>query len=94
MAELAPADTCVAPVNTIAELTRESQLEHRGAFGEAVHPTHGRFRQVAPVLAGQTRSAAAYPVRDAAETDTDALLREAGLAAPEIEKLRSEGVVA
>ena len=49
---------------------------------------------LAPLLAGQTRSAEPCAVRDAGETDTAALLREAGLAANEIEKLESEGIVA
>ncbi len=94
VAELAPADTCVAPVQSIAELTRDAQLAQRGAFGEAVHPTAGRFRQLAPLLAGQRSAPGPFPVPDAAQTDTDTLLREAGLDAAGIEKLRSEGVVA
>jgi alpha-methylacyl-CoA racemase len=89
---LAAADTCVAPVQTIAEASRDPQLAHRGAFGEARHPGHGRFRQVAPLLAGQDRAAGAVP--DPARTDTAALLREAGLGAREIDELSSEGVVA
>jgi alpha-methylacyl-CoA racemase len=92
--ELSPADTCVAPVYSVAELCRDAGLAERGAFGEAVHPGRGRFRQLAPLLAGQTRQPGPCAVSDAAETDTDALLREAGLAAREIETLRSGGVVA
>jgi alpha-methylacyl-CoA racemase len=89
---LAPADTCVAPVQSIAEAARDPQLAARGAFAEALHPGHGRFRQLAPLLAGQGGGAGSVP--DPAETQTAALLREAGLAAEEIEKLSSEGVVA
>jgi hypothetical protein len=40
------------------------------------------------------RTGAAADVRDASVTDTDALLREAGLSQEEIEVMRSEGVVA
>lgn len=89
---LAPADTCVAPVQSVAEVARDPQLAARGAFAEAVHPGRGRFRQLAPLLAGQSRGAAVVP--DPAQTETAALLREAGLAAPEIERLQSGGVVA
>ncbi|RIL05200.1 MAG: carnitine dehydratase [Proteobacteria bacterium] len=44
VAQLAPADTCVAPVYEIAELVRDPHFAARGAFA------NGR---VAPVLAGQ-----------------------------------------
>lgn len=54
VAELAPADTCVAPVQSIEELAEDPQFRHRGAFVEAEHPEHGRFRQLGPVLAGAT----------------------------------------
>ena len=52
VAELSPADTCVAPVLTVAELVDDPQFAARGAFVEAEHPTEGRFRQVGRVLAG------------------------------------------
>jgi alpha-methylacyl-CoA racemase len=94
VAELAPANTCVAPVNQVSEVADDPHLAARGAFGEAAHPEHGSFRQVAPILAGMTRGEGAVPVRDAAATDTDALLREAGLSCDEIGRLRSEEVVA
>jgi alpha-methylacyl-CoA racemase len=55
VAELAPADTCVAPVLSIAEVTRDAHLTARGAFVDASHPDHGSFRQVGPVLAGSKR---------------------------------------
>ncbi len=54
VAELAPADTCVAPVQSVEELTRDAQFVQRGAFAEATHPEHGCFRQLGPVLAGAT----------------------------------------
>jgi alpha-methylacyl-CoA racemase len=91
---LAPADTCVAPVHSIAEVVRDPQFEARGAFADAKHERHGSFRQVAPVLAGMSRAATAAEVRDASDTDTDALLREVGLSQQEIEAMRSDGVVA
>jgi alpha-methylacyl-CoA racemase len=89
---LAPADTCVSPVLTIPEVVEHRQFVARGAFVEAEHPNHGRFRQVGAVLAGQTEPPGALP--DMKATDTDALLRAAGLSADEIKKLREEGAVA
>lgn len=92
--ELAAADTCVAPVYSIAELADDAQFAARGVFCEASHPEHGHFRQVAPLLAGMRRPEGPVALRAAGETDTDALLREAGFAAERIERMRNEGVVA
>jgi alpha-methylacyl-CoA racemase len=94
VALLADADTCVAPVLSVPELVDDAQFDARGAIVEAKHPTHGVFRQVAPVLAGQVRPDGAVEVPDHASTDTDELLRAAGLEADEIAALRDDGVVA
>jgi alpha-methylacyl-CoA racemase len=92
--ELAPADTCVAPVLSVAELAREPAFQARGAFVEAEHPSHGRVRQVGPLLAGQTRVDGPAQARDASASDSEALLREAGLAADALVALRRVGIVA
>ena len=55
VAELAPANTCVAPVLSIGEVARDEHLLARGAFVEAEHPEHGPFLQVGAVLAGGRR---------------------------------------
>ena len=94
VAELASANTCVAPVHGVAELVRDPQFVARGAFSEAHHPEHGVFRQLAPALAGMPRSETPVTVRDGRVTDTDVLLAEAGVSTEEIEKLRGEGIVA
>ncbi|MEM7412732.1 MAG: CaiB/BaiF CoA-transferase family protein [Myxococcota bacterium] len=93
VAELAPANTCVAPVYAIDELAQDPQFHARGMFVDAEHPTEGRFRQVAPPLAGMPR-AEVTPVPDGAKTDTDRLLAEAGVAAEAIERMRGAGVIA
>ena len=95
VAELAPADTCVAAVLSVPELVDDPQFAARGAVVEATHPTHGTFRQVGPTLAGTTAAPAGpYPLREGDVTDTDDLLAAAGLSADEIAKLRDAGVVA
>jgi alpha-methylacyl-CoA racemase len=94
VAELAPADTCVAPVLSVPELIDDEQYAARGAFVDAEHPEHGTFRQVGPVLAGMVHTEAAYAVRDASLTDTDELLAAAGLSAAECAQLHEAGVVA
>jgi crotonobetainyl-CoA:carnitine CoA-transferase CaiB-like acyl-CoA transferase len=93
VAELAPADTCVSSVYSIPELVDDPQFASRKAFLEAKHPERGSFRQVGPLLAGGDRGQPAHPVRPDSATDTEVLLREAGLDEGEIEKLRGAGIV-
>lgn len=91
---LGNADTCVAPVNDIAEVTDDPQLGARGLIVEAEHPTQGRFRQLAPVLAGQDPIDGVINVPDVTVTDTDVVFAEAGIAAEQVAGLRAEGVIA
>jgi alpha-methylacyl-CoA racemase len=94
VALLADADTCVAPVLDIAEVVADPQVEARGAIVEARPPGDAApFRQLAPLLAGAPRRAA-YDLPDPSATETTALLAAAGMADPEIEALRAEGVIA
>jgi crotonobetainyl-CoA:carnitine CoA-transferase CaiB-like acyl-CoA transferase len=81
-------------VLSVAELVDDPQFNARGAFVEAVHPRHGSFRQVAPTLAGMDRPGAAYAVHEADHTDTDELLRAAGMSSEDSFELRRTGVVA
>jgi alpha-methylacyl-CoA racemase len=93
VARLSPADTCVAPVLTVAELVDDAQFQARGAFVDAQHPAHGAFRQVAPTFAGTASPSGPYRVRDADATDTDALLTAAGLSPEACSALQRTGVV-
>ena len=92
--ELAPADTCVAPVLSLAELAQAPLFQARGVIQEVEHPQHGRFRQLAPVLAGASRRSSDLQLRDAAASDAEPLLRAAGYTDAEIEALRGAGSVA
>jgi alpha-methylacyl-CoA racemase len=91
--ELAPNNTCVAPVNTIPEVAEDPHFVARKIFMDAEHAAHGQFKQVGPILAGGKRDQPRHQVRPQGETDTDALLAEAGFDAAHIEALRSEGAV-
>jgi alpha-methylacyl-CoA racemase len=91
---LAPADTCVAPVLSIAEVVDDPQFVARGTFVDAVHPTHGAFRQTGPVLAGQPQPKGPVHVRAAGTTDTTELLRAVGYSDDEIAALCEQGAVA
>jgi alpha-methylacyl-CoA racemase len=90
---LAPADTCVSPVLSISEVVEHPQSTERRRFVEAEHPTLGRFRQTAAVLAGQSEHVGPYQLRDYATTDT-LLLRDAGYTDEQISALVEEGAVA
>lgn len=90
---LADRDTCVAPVYTLPEVTRDAHFRTRGVFAEAEHPEAGRFEQVAAVLAGGIRAREVIPVRPFGVTDTDRVLADAGFADDEIARLREAGAV-
>jgi alpha-methylacyl-CoA racemase len=93
VAELAPGNTCVAPVYSIPELVDDPHFESRGIFMQAECEEHGAFKQVGPILAGGDRDQPTHRVRSQETTDTDELLRAAGLTEAEIAKLRADGVV-
>ncbi|HTZ07885.1 MAG TPA: CaiB/BaiF CoA-transferase family protein [Acidimicrobiales bacterium] len=91
---LAGADTCVAPVQEVAELGDDPQFAWRRAVVSAEHPVRGPFRQVGAVLAGTAPLAEPVTVPDETVTDTDTLLAAAGLSARAVADLRSRRVVA
>ena len=74
VAELGPADTCVAPVNGIDEVVADAQVLSRGDVVEAVRPSGETFRQVGAVWAGAPRPER-VDVRDPGFDDSDDLLR-------------------
>ena len=92
-AELAPNDTCVAPVLTIPEVVEEPHWRARGLFMEAELEGRGVFEQMAPVLAGGIRDQPRHRVKASDETETAAFLAESGFSAKEIEGLLEEGAV-
>lgn len=61
IARLADRDTCVAPVQSIAEVAGDPHLRVRGAFSCVDHRDHGEVEQVAPVIAGSRRQREPYP---------------------------------
>jgi alpha-methylacyl-CoA racemase len=93
VAELAPNDTCVAPVYTIPELVEDAHLRERGIFMRAEDAEHGSFDQVGPILAGGRREQPLHRTRPHGETDCDALLAGAGVGEDEIATLKGDGVV-
>ncbi len=94
VAELAPANTCVAPVYEIKELVHDPQYRARGLFAKARHEREGEFEQLGPVMAGQLRGEQPVEAGDASRSDTDALLESAGFGPERIHALRERGVIA
>jgi alpha-methylacyl-CoA racemase len=94
VAELSGADTCVAPVQTVAEISTDPQYASRGAVVEAKHAGRGTFRQVGAVLAGMAVLAEPVCVPGDGGTDTDELLVAAGLPPERVAELRARAVIA
>ena len=91
--QLADQNTCVAPVYEIPELVDDPHFTQRGVFMQSEHPEEGRFRQVAPVLAGGIRTDEVSSVRPFDTSDVKEVLGWAGYEASEIETLCRDGVV-
>ena len=94
VAQLGPANTCVSAVASVPEVVDDPHFAARDTFTSAHEAEHGDFRQLGRVLAGMVRDQGPVEVRNATVTDTDALLRAAGLDDSEITALIAEGAVA
>ncbi len=91
---LGGADTCVAPVLGIEEVAQDPGFSARGAVVRATHPTHGDFEQLAPLLAGMDRPDGPVVLPDGSQTDTQHLLKEAGVGIDTIATWMARRVVA
>jgi alpha-methylacyl-CoA racemase len=91
---LAGADTCVAPVLEVSEVAEHAQFKARGAVTVARHPVEGELRQLAPLLAGMERPGGTVPLPDTGQTDTEHLLKEAGVDGETVARWVAHGVVA
>ena len=98
--ELAGSDTCVSPVQTVAELIDDDQFLARGDLVDVVMDGSDaaggpvRFRQVGPVLAGMVRPEGAVEVRSPTVSDADRLLDAAGIPPGRVAELKEKGVLA
>jgi alpha-methylacyl-CoA racemase len=91
---LAGADTCVAPVLELGEVVADPQFSVRGVVGIATHPEHGEVRQLAPLLAGMPRPEGSVSLPDLGQSDTEHLLKEAGVDGETVARWVAQGVVA
>lgn len=91
---LAGADTCVSPVNSVAEVAADVHLADAGAFPEATARDGLGFRQLGAVMAGMPALTEPVRVPDPEVTDTEDLLMAAGYDSEKVQDLLSRGVVA
>jgi alpha-methylacyl-CoA racemase len=91
---LAGADTCVAPVLEVGEVVDDPQFSARRVVGVASHPEHGDVRQLAPLLAGMPRPDGVVALPDPGQSDTEHLLKEAGVDGETVARWLAQGVVA
>jgi len=90
---LTKADVCVGKVYDVEEMVRDPQLTHRRMIVDVEHPKHGRVRQVGVAIKlsdtpGAIRSAAPLP-----SEHTENVLKDLGLSAADIGRLRGKGVI-
>src|SRR5216684_9392494 len=90
---LTEADVCVGKVYEVEEMVRDPQLNHRRMIVDVEHPKHGRVRQVGVAIKlsdtpGAIRSAAPLP-----SEHTENVLKDLGLSAADIGRLRDTGVI-
>ncbi len=94
MATLEAHDVLCAPVNRYADLLEDPQVRASGMLVEQAHPRAGRIRTLnTPLKFGKTPGGIRAPAPALGE-HTDTVLREAGVEAAEITRLRSLGVIA
>src|SRR3989441_725968 len=90
---LTKADVCVGKVYDVEEMVRDPQVNHRRMIVDVEHPKHGRVRQVGVAIKlsdtpGTIRRAAPLP-----SEHTEYVLKDLGLSAPDIGRLRDTGVI-
>ncbi len=84
----------MSAVASVPEVVDDPHFAARDTFIPAHEAEHGDFRQLGRVLAGMVRGQGPVEVRSGSVTDTDELLRAAGLDDSEITALIEEGAVA
>ena len=90
---LTKADVCVGKVYDVEEMVTDPQVLHRRMVVDIQHPTLGNVRQVGIAI---KLSDTPGTIRSAAPTSgqhTDAVLKDLGLGADEIDVLRGKGAI-
>lgn len=91
VADLAPRDTCVAPVYSLPEVTRDPHLRARRLFRPVQHPEREGWEQVFNGFGFDPVELAVRNVAPRPGEHTAAVLRAAGYTEPEVADLISRG---
>jgi crotonobetainyl-CoA:carnitine CoA-transferase CaiB-like acyl-CoA transferase len=94
LALLAGRDTCVGPVNDLAEATADPQLAHREMVVELEHPELGTLKQVGLPIKLRERPGSVRTPAPVLGAATRERLAAVGYAEAEIEQLLADGVAA
>jgi crotonobetainyl-CoA:carnitine CoA-transferase CaiB-like acyl-CoA transferase len=94
LALLVGLDTCVGPVNDLAEAVADPQLRHREMVIELEHPAVGPRAQVGTPIKLRRRPGGVRTAAPALGASTRALLEELGYAPAVVEALLDDGVAA
>ena len=86
-------DSCIVPVSSVAELVEDPHFLARGAFIEVHHPTHGKFRQLGPLLAGSKAFAEDAALSAATAIQSASVLAEIGIQGEGLQRLIETGAV-
>ncbi len=90
---LVKADVCVGKVYEIEEMVRDPQVNHRQMIVDVEHPTHGRVRQVGVAIKLSDTPGSIRTAAPLANEHTEAVLKDLGLGAGDVERLRAKGVI-
>jgi alpha-methylacyl-CoA racemase len=90
---LVKADVCVGKVYEIEEMVRDPQVNHRQMIVDVEHPTHGRVRQVGVAIKLSDTPGSIRTAAPLANEHTEAVLKDLGLGAGDVERLRQKGVI-
>jgi crotonobetainyl-CoA:carnitine CoA-transferase CaiB-like acyl-CoA transferase len=94
MATLEACEVLCAPVNRYPDLERDAQIRASEIIVEEQHPRAGRFRTIDTPVRFQKTPGARRRGAPALGEHTDEVLREAGVSAEELARLRAAGIVA
>jgi crotonobetainyl-CoA:carnitine CoA-transferase CaiB-like acyl-CoA transferase len=94
MTRLERADVLCAPVNSFADLPKDPQVQATGMLLEDAHPRAGRFTTLGPATRFAATPGTLRSPAPALGEHTDEVLREAGLAAGDIARLREHRIIA
>ena len=77
----------------MAEVPTDPQVQHRQMIVEVQHPTHGRIKQVGIAIKLSETPGSIRRAAPASGEHTEDVLKDLGLSAAEIAKLRQQTVI-